>query len=202
MCPFISFDGLTAAAAVLFGLLCCFWGFRMFRIILGILGFVIGAMLVGQFVYSLTDGGMVLTVIAAIFGGIIGSALVVFVYFIGIFLAGAAAAYLLVNMLASPIGFMQNTAVVVIVAIIGGIIALIFQKIIIIVSTAFIGAWCFVSGLFFFFGSGIHPLEVTELSWILNNYYYPQFLVMLIFFLLLGTAGCIFQFRLSARESE
>lgn len=202
MCPFSSIDGLTAAAAILFGLLCCFWGFRMFRVILGILGFAIGAMLVGQFVYNLTDGGMVLTVIAAIFGGIIGSALVLFVYFIGIFLIGAAAAYLLLNMLASPAGFAGNIAVVVIVAVIGGILALIFQKFIIIVSTAFIGAWCFVSGLFYFFGSGIHPLEITELSWILKNYYYPQFYVMLAFFLLLGIAGCIFQYRLSARESE
>ena len=202
MCPFSSIDGLTAAAAILFGLLCCFWGFRMFRVILGILGFAIGAMLVGQFVYNLTDGGMVLTVIAAIFGGIIGSALVLFVYFIGIFMIGAAAAYLLLNMLASPAGFAGNTAVAVIVAVIGGILALIFQKFIIIVSTAFIGAWCFVSGLFYFFGSGIHPLEINELPWILQNYYYPQFYVMLAFCLLLGIAGCIFQYRLSARESE
>ena len=198
MCPFSSIDGLTAAAAILFGLLCCFWGFRMFRVILGILGFAIGAMLVGQFVYNLTDGGIVLTVIAAIFGGIIGSALVLFVYFIGIFMIGAAAAYLLLNMLASPAGFAGNTAV----AVIGGILALIFQKFIIIVSTAFIGAWCFVSGLFYFFGSGIHPLEISELPWILQNYYYPQFYVMLAFCLLLGIAGCIFQYRLSARESE
>jgi hypothetical protein len=193
---------LVAFLSIVFGVVCCFWGYRLFRVILGILGFVVGAWFIGNLALGLSGGNIIIAVIAGIFGGLIGTFLIVFVYFIGIFLLGAGAAVLLVNLLASTAGIFVGTVFTIIIAIIGGILALVFQRTFVIIATALIGSWCFVSGLFYFFGSRISPFAVLEYPEGLFVCRSPQDYIMLAFWILLGIAGMAFQLRYGRRHPE
>jgi hypothetical protein len=79
-------------AAVIFvisGAVACFAGYRMFRIVLGIYGFILGAMITTSVMGTSSTGARVL---AAVEGGLIGAVLMVAAYIVGIGLIGAALA--------------------------------------------------------------------------------------------------------------
>src|SRR6478736_5727353 len=77
------------AAAVLLagGAVACFYGYRLFKVVLGVFGFIIGA-LAASSVFGAADTTPM--VIAAIVGGIAGASLLLAAYFVGVALVGAA----------------------------------------------------------------------------------------------------------------
>jgi hypothetical protein len=129
---------------VLGGALACFAGHRLFRIVLGIYGFIFGAMLGSSIMGVTNTAGMVL---AAIVGGLLGSAILVFAYFLGVALVGAGLGAVVAHLAWSA---MQNadppTVAVVIASAIGAIGAMLVQRYIVIVATAFGGAWTVIIG--------------------------------------------------------
>ena len=64
----------TSMVLLLGGVLACFAGYRLFRIVLGIYGFILGAMIASSVVGMSNTTGMLLT---AIIGGLIGSVVLV-----------------------------------------------------------------------------------------------------------------------------
>src|SRR5512140_2903689 len=76
----------AAILLVLGGALSCCAGYRLFKIVLGIYGFVLGAMLASSTMGITNTTGMIA---AALVGGVVGAALLMFAYFIGIALVGA-----------------------------------------------------------------------------------------------------------------
>src|SRR5690554_3162283 len=87
----------TPAAAVLAlgGLLACFAGYRLFRIVLGIYGLILGAFVTT----SMMGSSSVWTLaIAAVVGGVLGAALMIAAYFIGVGLIGAGLAALALHL--------------------------------------------------------------------------------------------------------
>src|SRR5206468_4014833 len=68
------------------GALSCFAGYRLFKIVLGIYGFILGAMLASSMMAASNTVGMV---VAALVGGVIGALALMFAYFVGIALVGA-----------------------------------------------------------------------------------------------------------------
>lgn len=133
-----------AAAVVLLitGVLACFAGHRLFRIVLGLYGFVIGAMVASSIVGVTNTTGMV---VAALVGGFVGSVVMVFAWFVGVSLVGAGIGVLVAHLVWSQIGSGDPPAVaILIVAVAGAIGALFVQKYVIVVGTAFIGAWTIV----------------------------------------------------------
>src|SRR5690242_2568483 len=76
----------AAVLLVLGGALACFAGYRLFKIVLGIYGFILGAMLASSMMGASNTAGMIA---AALVGGIAGALLLMFAYFIGIALVGA-----------------------------------------------------------------------------------------------------------------
>src|SRR5512134_726678 len=86
----------TPAAIVLLlgGLLSCFAGYRVFRIVLGIYGFILGALLASSF--PGVDQTW-LMVIAALVGGLVGALILIAAYFVGVALIGAGIGALLAN---------------------------------------------------------------------------------------------------------
>ena len=135
----------TPAAVILLvgGLLACFAGYRIFRTVLGIYGFILGALLATSIVG--TDG-TVWNIVAAIGGGLVGAALLIAAYFIGVALIGAGIGAMLVNLAWAYIGGEPHVAVVVIVAILGALGALSLQRYVIVGATAFGGAQTVVVG--------------------------------------------------------
>lgn len=185
---------LFALLSILIGIVSCFWGYRVFKVILGIIGFILGAYLAGSLAFHFTHHVGIITVIAALVGGFIGGSIIVSLYYVGVFILGALAAWLLGVMLTGAAGHPAHLVLLIIIAIIGGILAVVFQKLIIIVSTAFYGSWNVVSGIFAFFGGGYTCIHIFRNPRILLQYGGPTHSLVTIFWLLLGIAGVIFQY--------
>src|SRR5262249_55136536 len=141
-----SYELPFALLLVLGGALSCFAGYRLFRITLAIYGFIFGAMLASSTMGITNKTGMVL---AAILGGLVGSLALVFAYFIGIALVGAGLGAVVAHVGWSWFRTTDPPALVVIVlAVCGAIGAMVLQRYVIIVSTAFAGAWTILQGVF------------------------------------------------------
>jgi hypothetical protein len=125
------------------GLLSCFAGYRLFRIVLGIYGFILGALLASSFMGSDQTLYMVL---AAVVGGIVCAAILIFAYFVGVALVGAGVGALFANAIWASFGREPSALAVIALSIAGAIIALALQRYVIIVSTAFGGAWTTLIG--------------------------------------------------------
>src|SRR4029453_6711918 len=74
---------------------------RLFRIVLGIYGFILGALLASTMVGAGNAGSLVL---AAIVGGLIGAIVLNFAYFLGVVLVGAAFGAMVAAMLWGRVG--------------------------------------------------------------------------------------------------
>ena len=96
-----SYTTLAAVVFVVGGLLTCFAGFRLFRIVLALYGFFAGAMIGSH----LADSGNAWAVaMYGLVGGVVGAALMVVAYFIGVGLIGAGLAALVLNVAWKAIG--------------------------------------------------------------------------------------------------
>jgi hypothetical protein len=135
----------AAILLILGGALSCFAGYRLFRLVLGIYGFILGAMLASSVMGVSNTTGMI---VAATLGGIGGALVLVFAYFIGIALVGAALGALVV----APVGWGYVGAgdppplVVIALSGLGAIGAMLLRRYVSIVATAFFGAWMVVVG--------------------------------------------------------
>ena len=135
----------AAILLILGGALSCFAGYRLFRLVLGIYGFILGAMLASSVMGVSNTTGMI---VAATLGGIGGALVLVFAYFIGIALVGAALGALVV----APVGWGYVGAgdppplVVIALSVLGAIGAMLLRRYVSIVATAFFGAWMVVVG--------------------------------------------------------
>ena len=138
-----SFQTPAAVILLIGGLLACFAGYRIFRIVLGIYGFIGGALLASNIVG--TENTMVM-IGAAIAGGLIGALILIAAYFIGVALIGAGLGAVVANMIWAAIGGEPHIAIVIVLAIAGALAALALQRYVIIVATAFGGAQTVVVG--------------------------------------------------------
>jgi len=182
---------------LLFGILSCFWGYRAFKIVLGVVGFAAGAYLGASAVAFFTGGFGVVAVITGLVGGLIGATLVSFVYYVGVFVLGALGGWVVYTMIAGAAGCGPRLILLVIPVLAGGILALFFQKFLIIVSTAFIGSWCIVSGGFSLLGSDFGPFDLFCAPVRLLRPVGGVNTIVVICWVALGILGSIFQFRFS-----
>ena len=159
----------AAILLVLGGSFTCFAGYRLFRVVFGIYGFFLGAMLASSIVGISNTAGMVL---AALAGGVIGALILVLAYFVGIALVGAGLGVLLARVVWGQVATGDPAAVAIVLASIAGAIgAMILQRYVIVVSTAFAGAWTIIVGATAIAGnlanrSAVHAAQGGE-PWIL-----------------------------------
>jgi hypothetical protein len=151
----------TPAAAILLvgGLLACFAGYRIFRVVLGIYGFILGALLATSIVG--TEHTM-WTIIASIGGGVAGALLLIAAYFVGVALIGAGLGAMVANLIWAAIGGEPHVLVVVVLAIAGALAALALQRYVIIVATSFGGAQTVVVGAAALMGSAAAAAAATR----------------------------------------
>jgi len=134
------------AALFLFlaGAVSCFAGYRLFKLVLGIYGFILGAGLASSAMGASNTVGMIA---AALAGGIVGALILVFAYFIGIALVGAGLGALVLHSGWSYVrGGDPPALAVIVMALLGAIGAMVLQRYVIVVSTAFGGAWTMILG--------------------------------------------------------
>jgi hypothetical protein len=132
-----------AVVLALGGLLACFAGYKLFRIVLGVYGFFIGAAVASQFMEPANTWALVLT---GLVGGVVGAVLMVAAYFIGVGLIGAFLSALALNMGWRLIGGDPPTIVLVVVCVIGALAALSIQRLVVIFGTALAGSWTLLIG--------------------------------------------------------
>ena len=192
----------AALLLVLSGALTCFAGYRLFRVVLAIYGFILGAMMASSVMGVTNATGMV---VAAIVGGLVGAVILMFAYFVGVALVGAGLAALVAHMIWTWVAAGDPPVVaVIVVSIFGAIVAMMLQRYVIIVGTAFGGAWTLIVGAVAAAAAGgavpvrtgspadawiLYPLApASEARWM-----YPAWIV-------LGLLGTIVQFGLTGRK--
>ncbi len=150
-----------SAGAIAWGLLDCFFGYRIFKVTLTVLGGLIGV-LVGQAAgaaLGLGQAGQIGTMLA---GGLLGAGLVFLLYIAAVFVAGFLfGATLGILLLAN---FHQMVALLSggVMGVIGGFLAVKLQRVLLILSTALLGAFRALVALLYF---------TRQLDWV---YYYQQ----------------------------
>jgi hypothetical protein len=189
----------TPAAIVLLvgGLLACFAGYRLFKLVLGIYGFILGALMASTAVGSAETWWMIA---AAIGGGLIGALILVAAYFIGVALVGAGLAVLAVHLVWSQLGSDPHPVVVIVCAVLGALGALALQRYVIIVGSAFGGAWTAIVGGLSMRSDASKSVEEVWLA-------YPASLessraLIIAAWVALGIVGVIVQFKWTAKGKK
>jgi hypothetical protein len=134
----------AAIVLVVAGALTCVAGYRLFRFVLAIWGFILGA---GIGSSMMSGGSAVWMVGAGLVGGIAGALALVFAYFVGVALVGAGLGALVTHVIWSQSAPGDPPAALIIGAsVAGAIAAMVLQRYVIVVGTAFAGAWLLVVG--------------------------------------------------------
>jgi hypothetical protein len=140
-------------AAVLFlagGVLACFLGYRVFRLVLAIYGFVLGALIATSVLAPVESSW---TLVTAVIGGIAGAAILILAYFVGVAFVGAAIAALLVHLAWTRIGGEPHPLIVILACVLGALASMSVQRYVIVFGTAFAGAWTALAGVLILMGN-------------------------------------------------
>ncbi len=133
----------AAALLIIGGFVACFFGYRSFKTVLGIFGFILGA-LAASSVFGARD--TLWMVVAALVGGAIGSIILLAAYFVGVALIGAGLGALIANLVWTRIEGDPHPFVVILFSVAGALLATWLQRYVIILGTAFGGAWTLIVG--------------------------------------------------------
>jgi hypothetical protein len=157
----------TPAALVLTvgGLLACFAGYRLFRFVLGLYGFYLGAVITTTLLAPTTTWALIL---AAVVGGLVGGVLIVAAYFVGVGLIGAGlVALCLTNAWLAVAHAQPPTWVLVVACVLGALGALSVVRYVVVFGTAIAGAWTLVvGGLALTVDKALHAAKASDI-WIL-----------------------------------
>lgn len=139
----LSFQVPASVVLLVGGAVACFGGYRLFRLVLAVYGFILGA-LVGSSMIGAAESWMV--VAAAGVGGLVGALALMAGYVVAVALLGGGIGAIVVNLAWRPFGGEPHIAALLIAAAVGAFAALSFQRYVIIVGTAFGGAWTMLAG--------------------------------------------------------
>lgn len=139
--------GTQLPVAIMFvaaGVLSCFVGQRIFRAVLTMYGFVLGALLGSSFLGDASTFTMIAVVVAS---GVVGALILSLAYFMGVAIVGAGLAVAALHGAHAMLGGEVNPWVVVGVSVAGALAALLVQHYVIVTGTAFAGAWVLLVGV-------------------------------------------------------
>jgi hypothetical protein len=138
-----SFQLPALALLILGGVIAWAAGYRLFRFVLTLFGFYIGALAASA---VLGPGDRTLLIFAALGGGAVGAVIMFFGYFVGVALVGAGMGAFGVHMIWSRLGSDPHAFVVILAAVAGAATAMALQRYVITVATAFAGGWTMLWG--------------------------------------------------------
>jgi hypothetical protein len=140
----------AAIAWLIGGAVACFFGFRFFRAVLSVFGFILGGLMAS----SLVGPSDTMWMLGAwLVGGLIGMALLYAGYYVGVALVGAGLGALVANLAFQASGDPPPFLIVLLASIVGAVGAMFLQKYFIVVGTAFGGAWTFILGVMALLGN-------------------------------------------------
>jgi hypothetical protein len=133
----------AAMALVVGGAVACFFGYRLFRVVLSIFGFILGGLMASSLVGPSDTAWMIG---AWIVGGLAGMALLYAGYYVGVALSGAALGAVLSHLVFNLSGQDPPFVIVLLASVVGAIASMYLQKHVIVLFTAFGGAWTLIVG--------------------------------------------------------
>jgi hypothetical protein len=175
---------------ILFGVIQCFFGYRLFKVIIGIIGFILGAALAGTLSYTLAPE-IIVVIIAGVVGGLIGATTMLTFYYVGIFSIGAILGGILGSFVCSIMGLNPIPVVIILAVTITGILALLTQKYMIIASTAFGGSWLAMTGIVHFITGAKSPVDIEYILQSRGNFLF----IILLCWIVLGIIGLLSQLK-------
>jgi len=144
---------VITGVAIAVGMVAVFFGYKLLKPFLFVFGFVIAAGITYLILWHYTKVGLVVIIFAPLIAGIAGGFVLLFLMKVGIFFLGSAAGFILFCTLMSvrDEGLIHEPIAIdvglVVCPIIGGIIALLIQKPLIIFSTSFGGSYAVIAGV-------------------------------------------------------
>jgi len=194
-----SYQVPAAVVLVIGGALACFAGYRLFRVVLAIYGFIFGAMFVSSTMAPSNTVGMIA---GAIVGGLVGAAALVLAYFVGIALLGAGLGALIAHAVWQYVRPGDPpVAAIIVLAVLGAMGAMLLQRYVIVLSTAFGGAWTLVLGGLAMSGDQSTANAIANGDvWILYPTTMPDQRWVPVAWLLLGFVGMIVQLGFTGRR--
>jgi hypothetical protein len=136
------------------GLVACFAGYRLFRTVLALFGFLGGAVAASA-AFSGTTG--LTTALVMLAGGLLGAAVLTAAYFFGVALLGAGLGAVVAHLVVTG-GDREPTVLLIVLFSVGGaLLTMALQRYVVIVGTAFAGAWAVVASALAMAG---HPAGV------------------------------------------
>lgn len=142
--------------AIPLGLLSCFFGYRLLKVVIGLAGFVVGWG-AGAAIGGAAHWAAWLVVAAGLVGGLLCAWLAVALFFVGVFLLGFAA----FTALASPV--VHHSLAILVIGILGGILTVVLQKFMLKAATAFGGA-SMVASAVAALAHGRHAVRLVDLG--------------------------------------
>jgi hypothetical protein len=119
----------------------------MLKVTLGIMGAVVGASAGWALGLSWFPQSPGLALVCVVLGAVIGAVLCLWLFFLGIFLLGASAGTAVATAVFNGLGRQPEPLIVLIVAVVFGVLAIVVQKFMIVISTAFSGSYLLVAGI-------------------------------------------------------
>jgi Domain of unknown function (DUF4203) len=194
-----SYQPLMLGLMVVSGLIAWAAGYRLFRLVLTLNGFIFGAW-VTTAMFGASD--RTLLVFAALGGGAVGALIMFFGYFVGVALAGAGIGALAAHMFWSRFGADPHPVVVILAAVAGAASAMALQRYVIVIATAFAGAWTLLLSGLTLSDRGQKLASAPEV-WILYPLDpSPSRRWVLMAWVVLGFAGVFVQLRFTGREKK
>jgi len=191
----------TPAALVLLigGVIACFAGYRVFRVVLGIYGFILGALFASG---AMGTEHTMWMIAAALAGGVAGALILIAAYFVGVALVGAGIGALAASVLWATFGREPGAIAVILFAIAGALGALALQRYVIVGATAFGGAWTIIVGMFALTGSrGASEAAARSNVWLPYPMHpAPGRTWVLLVWLALGAAGVLVQLMVTGKQ--
>jgi hypothetical protein len=152
-----------AVLLLLGGIVSCFFGYRLFRIVLALFGFILGA-LAASSIFGMSDTWPMIAAAGA--GGLLGAAILFAAYFVGVALVGAGLGAVVAH-LAFAVGDRDpHYLAVVFLAITGAALATYLQRYVVIVGTGFGGAWTLIVGLMALVGNRTLEAAASSDVWV------------------------------------
>lgn len=184
------------------GLLTCFLGYRLFRFVLAGFGLFFGAIGV---VWMIGSTDLMVLVGAVLAGALVGGLMFFAVYYVGVAIVGAGLGTTFVYLLWIQRADDPHALLVILFAIIGAFAALLVQRYVLIIGTAFGGAWTSLVGGLALTGQEDAVMAVSNLgAW----FSYPLDIVaarheaLLGVWLVIGLLGFVIQLRKTRRALD
>lgn len=151
---------ILSTTSVIIGIIICFFGYRIFRFVLAVAGFILGASFIAGVASTLTESpDTSVIIIAGVAGGLIAALSLLLLYSAGVFLLGALFGVVMLSVISLIFNLSTNLLIYIIPAIICGVLALVLKRFMIILITSLVGAWVIIVGVLYIIDNDMNPLN-------------------------------------------